>query len=152
MTKALSIEQCSKRTHTDNAQSDFDGTIFLQDTGHVLVDHLGCGAAYRNKLEEQFKTGERTFRDISDDMWGSLTIPFGDGFDIMEKNLELDPGFREFHQYCVREGFPFNVISAGLKPVLQRTLDLFLGEKEVMRLPFPFPNQTTQHPNSLNSR
>ncbi|KAJ5158322.1 uncharacterized protein N7500_007973 [Penicillium coprophilum] len=80
--------------------SDFDGTIFLQDTGHVLVDHLGCGAAYRNKLEEQFKSGERTFRDISDDMWGSLTIPFGDGFEIMEKNLELDPGFREFHQYC----------------------------------------------------
>ncbi|KAJ5950568.1 uncharacterized protein N7479_008981 [Penicillium vulpinum] len=110
--------------------SDFDGTIFLQDTGHVLVDNLGCGAAYRQKLEEQFKTGERTFREISDDMWGSLTIPFGDGFDIMEKTLELDPGFREFHQYCVAEGFPFNVISAGLKPVLQRTLDLFLGEEE----------------------
>ncbi|KAJ5257507.1 hypothetical protein N7524_009063 [Penicillium chrysogenum] len=110
--------------------SDFDGTIFLQDTGHVLVDHLGCGAAYREKLEEQFKSGERTFRDISDDMWGSLSIPFGDGFDIMEKNLKMDPGFREFHQYCVREGFPFNVISAGLKPVLQRTLNMFLGEKE----------------------
>lgn len=150
MTEALSIEQCTKRTHTDNAQSDFDGTIFLQDTGHVLVDALGCGAAYRNKLEEQFKTGERTFRDISDDMWGSLTIPFGDGFDIMEKTLELDPGFREFHQYCVREGFPFNVISAGLKPVLQRTLDLFLGEQEVTRiplspLPFPSPPNDTQN-------
>lgn len=65
-------------------------------------------------------------------MWGSLSIPFGDGFDIMEKNLQMDPGFQEFHQYCVREGFPFNVISAGLKPVLQRTLDIFLGEKEVM--------------------
>jgi Uncharacterized conserved protein, possibly involved in methylthioadenosine recycling len=64
-------------------------------------------------------------------MWGSLSIPFGDGFDIMEKTLQMDPGFREFHQYCVREGFPFNVISAGLKPVLQRTLDIFLGEKEV---------------------
>jgi 2-hydroxy-3-keto-5-methylthiopentenyl-1-phosphate phosphatase len=64
-------------------------------------------------------------------MWGSLSIPFGDGFDIMEKNLKMDPGFREFHQYCVREGFPFNVISAGLKPVLQRTLNMFLGEKEV---------------------
>ncbi|KAJ5188367.1 hypothetical protein N7491_004692 [Penicillium cf. griseofulvum] len=110
--------------------SDFDGTIFLQDTGHVLVDNLGCGAAYRNKLELQFKTGERTFREISDDMWGSLTIPFGDGFELMEKHLELDSGFREFHQYCVAEGFPFNVISAGLKPVLQRTLDLFLGAEE----------------------
>jgi 2-hydroxy-3-keto-5-methylthiopentenyl-1-phosphate phosphatase len=64
-------------------------------------------------------------------MWGSLTIPFGDGFELMEKHLKLDPGFREFHQYCVAEGFPFNVISAGLKPVLQRTLDLFLGAEEV---------------------
>ncbi|KAJ5940963.1 hypothetical protein N7516_001131 [Penicillium verrucosum] len=124
------------KVNTDNQKrkiiifSDFDGTIFLQDTGHVLVDNLGCGAAYRNKLEEQFETGKRSFRDISDDMWGSLSIPFGDGFDLMEKNLQIDPGFQEFHQYCVREGFPFNVISAGLKPVLQRTLDIFLGEKE----------------------
>ncbi|KAJ5135420.1 uncharacterized protein N7515_004698 [Penicillium bovifimosum] len=110
--------------------SDFDGTIFLQDTGHVLVDNLGCGAAYREKLEEQFKSGSRTFRDISEDMWSSLTIPFGDGFDIMEKTLSLDAGFREFHAYCQRNNFPFNIISAGLKPVLQRTLDLFLGAEE----------------------
>lgn len=76
-------------------------------------------------------------------MWGSLSIPFGDGFDLMEKKLQIDPGFQEFHQYCVREGFPFNVISAGLKPILQRTLDIFLGEKEVSAsishnvLPYP---------------
>lgn len=106
----------------------------MQDTGHVLVDALGGGAAYRNKLEEQFKSGERTFRDISDDMWGSLNIPFGDGFDLMAKTLEIDPGFQEFHQYCLKEGFPFNIISAGLKPVLQRTLDIFLGD-EVWQLP-----------------
>jgi 2-hydroxy-3-keto-5-methylthiopentenyl-1-phosphate phosphatase len=101
----------------------------MQDTGHVLVDSLGGGAAYRNMLEEQFKRGERTFREISDDMWGSLSIPFGDGFDIMKETLKIDPGFREFHQYCLKEGFPFNVISAGLKPVLQRTLDIFLGDE-----------------------
>jgi 2-hydroxy-3-keto-5-methylthiopentenyl-1-phosphate phosphatase len=77
-------------------------------------------------------------------MWGSLSIPFGDGFDIMEKNLKMDPGFREFHQYCVREGFPFNVISAGLKPVLQRTLNMFLGEKEVCFL------RKNYHPNHLS--
>lgn len=101
----------------------------MQDTGHVLVDALGGGEAYRNKLEAQFKSGERTFRDISDDMWGSLNIHFGDGFDLMAETLELDPGFKEFHQYCLEEGFPFNIISAGLKPVLQRTLDIFLGDK-----------------------
>lgn len=101
----------------------------MQDTGHVLVDYYGCGAAYRNGLEEQHKSGERTFRDISEEMWGSLTIPFDDGFAVMEKALEIDPGFREFHEFCVDNGFPFNVISAGLKPVLQRVLTAFLGEQ-----------------------
>lgn len=110
---------------------DFDGTIFMQDTGHILFDNHGCGAEARNKLDEQIKSGERSFRDVSEEMWGSLHIPFDDGFTVMEKTLEIDPGFREFHQYCVDNGFPFHVISAGLKPVLRRVLDTFLGAQEV---------------------
>lgn len=107
----------------------------MQDTGHVLVDAYGCGAEGRNRLEEQFKSGERTFRDISEDMWGSMTIPFDDELALMVKNgLEIDPGFAEFHQYCLDNGFPFNVISAGLKPVLKRVLDSFLGERVSMLL------------------
>jgi 2-hydroxy-3-keto-5-methylthiopentenyl-1-phosphate phosphatase len=51
----------------------------------------------------------------------------------MEKSIEMDPGFKEFHQYCQANGFPFNVISAGLKPILRRVLDMTLGEKEVRR-------------------
>ncbi|KAJ5082482.1 Pdp3-interacting factor 1 [Penicillium argentinense] len=110
--------------------SDFDGTICMQDTGHILVDAHGCGAIAREKLEEQMKSGSRTFRDVSEEMWASLHVPFDDGFVLMEKSIEIDPGFKEFHQYCVENGFPFNVISAGLKPILRRVLDTFLGEKE----------------------
>lgn len=103
----------------------------MQDTGHILFDNYGCGEEARNKLDEQIKSGERSFREVSEEMWGSLDVPFDDGFVVMEKTLEIDPGFREFHQYCIENGFPFNVISAGLKPVLRRVLDTFLGEKEV---------------------
>ncbi|CAL5871733.1 uncharacterized protein PFLUO_LOCUS5986 [Penicillium psychrofluorescens] len=110
-----------------NIFSDFDGTISMQDTGHILFDTYGCGTEARNKLDEQIKSGERSFREASEEMWGSLHIPFDDGFKVMEKTLEMDPGFREFHQYCVDNGFPFHVISAGLKPVLRRVLDSFLG-------------------------
>ncbi|KAJ5091556.1 Pdp3-interacting factor 1 [Penicillium alfredii] len=110
--------------------SDFDGTICMQDTGHVLVDNHGCGATYRGKLEEQIKSGERSFREVSDEMWGSLSIPFDDGFVVMDQTIQMDPHFREFHQYCVANGFPFNVISAGLKPVLRRVLDTYLGTQE----------------------
>ncbi|KAI2779632.1 HAD-like domain-containing protein [Daldinia loculata] len=109
--------------------SDFDGTIFMQDTGHVLFDNHGCDSTRREMLDEQIKTGERSFRDVSEEMWGSLNVPFEDGFQVMEKSLEIDPDFQSFHQYCLKNNIPFNVISAGLKPILRRVLDTFLGEE-----------------------
>ncbi|CEN61257.1 Putative 2,3-diketo-5-methylthio-1-phosphopentane phosphatase [Aspergillus calidoustus] len=109
--------------------SDFDGTIFMQDTGHVLFDNLGCGEARRKILDEQIKSGERSFREVSEEMWDSLRVPFEDGFELLEKELEIDPGFREFHQFCVDNDIDFNVISAGLKPILSRVLNSFLGEE-----------------------
>ncbi|OIW28850.1 2,3-diketo-5-methylthio-1-phosphopentane phosphatase [Coniochaeta ligniaria NRRL 30616] len=109
--------------------SDFDGTIFMQDTGHILFDRHGCGSKKRELLDEQIKTGERSFREVSEEMWGSLNVPFDDGFEVMKEELELDVHFRDFHDYCVKNDIPFNVISAGLKPVLRRVLDTFLGEE-----------------------
>ncbi|KKK26894.1 2,3-diketo-5-methylthio-1-phosphopentane phosphatase [Aspergillus rambellii] len=114
--------------------SDFDGTIFLQDTGHVLFDNLGCGSAHRQLLDEQIKSGERSFRDVSEEMWGSLHTPFENGFEVLEKALEIDPGFQEFHQFCIKNNITFNVISAGLKPVLSRVLENFLGEEEASHI------------------
>ncbi|KAM3074253.1 hypothetical protein ACMFMG_002928 [Clarireedia jacksonii] len=114
--------------------SDFDGTIFMQDTGHVLFDAHGCGEERRLILDEQIKTGERSFREVSEEMWGSLRVPFEDGFSVMEKTLEIDPDFQKFHRFCIDNNIPFNVISAGLKPVLRRVLDKFLGEEESKRI------------------
>ncbi|PSS20637.1 hypothetical protein M430DRAFT_139321 [Amorphotheca resinae ATCC 22711] len=114
--------------------SDFDGTIFMQDTGHILFDAHGCGSARRNILDEQIKSGERSFRDVSEEMWGSLNIPFEDGFEVMEQTLEIDPDFQHFHKFCVDNNIPFNVISAGLKPILRRVLDTFLGEEQAKHI------------------
>lgn len=110
--------------------SDFDGTIFMQDTGHILFDAHGCGAERREILDEQIKTGERSFKEVSEEMWGSLNVPFDDGFEVMKGALEIDPDFRVFHDFCINNNIPFNVISAGLKPILRRVLDEFLGKKQ----------------------
>ncbi|KAI5793093.1 HAD-like domain-containing protein [Geopyxis carbonaria] len=110
--------------------SDFDGTIFMQDTGHILFDAHGCGVERREILDEQIKTGERSFREVSEEMWGSLNVPFDNAFDVMKGALEIDPDFREFHDWCIKNNIPFNVISAGLKPILRRVLDEFLGKKQ----------------------
>ncbi|CZT41710.1 probable 2,3-diketo-5-methylthio-1-phosphopentane phosphatase, putative [Rhynchosporium secalis] len=114
--------------------SDFDGTIFMQDTGHILFDAHGCGPTHRNILDEQIKTGERSFREVSEEMWGSLNVPFDDGFTVMKDTLEIDPDFRSFHEYCIAHCIPFNVISAGLKPILKRVLEEFLGEEQASHI------------------
>jgi len=110
--------------------SDFDGTIFMQDTGHILFDAHGCGAKRREELDEEIKNGTRSFREVSEEMWGSLNVPFEDGFDVMKGALDIDPAFLEFHAFCVKNNIPFNVISAGLKPILRRVLDEFLGKEQ----------------------
>jgi 2,3-diketo-5-methylthio-1-phosphopentane phosphatase len=102
----------------------------MQDTGHILFDAHGCGSHRREVLDHQIKTGERSFREVSEEMWGSLNVPFEDGFEVMEKNLEIDPDFQAFHKFCIENKIPFNVISAGLKPILRKVLDTFLGEEE----------------------
>jgi 2,3-diketo-5-methylthio-1-phosphopentane phosphatase len=109
--------------------SDFDGTIFMQDTGHILFNNFGCGSERRKVLDQQIHNGERSFRDVSEEMWGSLNVPFEEGFEAMKHALEIDIDFETFHQFCIKNGIPFNVISAGLKPVLRRVLDHFLGEE-----------------------
>ncbi|KAK6069071.1 Pdp3-interacting factor 1-like protein 2 [Seiridium cupressi] len=123
--KAIAPEGSKKRKII--CFSDFDGTIFMQDTGHILFDNHGCGSNRREILDEQIKTGERSFRDVSEEMWGSLNVPFDDGFEVMEKNLEIDRDFQTFHKWCLANNVPFNVISAGLKPILRKVLDTFLG-------------------------
>lgn len=108
--------------------SDFDGTIFLQDTGHILFDNHGCGKAKREELDGMIGSGERSFRSASEEMWGSLHVTLDDGFDTLKKHLVLDPGFRAFFNYVLQYNIPFNVISAGLKPLLRYVLNEFLGE------------------------
>lgn len=60
-------------------------------------------------------------------MWGSLHVGFDDGFEVMREKLVFDPDFRDFHTFCVKNKIPFNVISAGLKPLLKAVLDNHLG-------------------------
>lgn len=77
----------------------------MQDTGHVLFDNFGCGSKRRQVLDEQIKNGERSFRDVSEEMWGSLNIPFDDGFEVMQDSLDIDPDFRAFHA-CKHDSSP----------------------------------------------
>ena len=47
----------------------------------------------------------------------------------MNTALDIDPAFRTFNEFCVNNKIPFNVISAGLKPVLRKVLDHYIGSE-----------------------
>ena len=102
----------------------------LGDTGHVLFDAHGCGEDRRKELDAAIHSGELSFRDASERMWGSVNVSFNDGFGVMKERLEIDPDFEEFHKFCLMRHIPFNIISAGVKPVLRRVLDEFIGEQQ----------------------
>lgn len=66
---------------------DFDGTIFLQDTGHVLFDSHGCGTETRKMLSRQIKSGERPFKEVFAEMWGSLNVNFHASLGAVQQSL-----------------------------------------------------------------
>ena len=80
-----------------NSISDFDGTIFIQDTGHQLFDNFGCGPDQRAVLAKQLESGERSFREISDELYSSLNDPIYECFQYMKTSLDIDPDIQRFH-------------------------------------------------------
>lgn len=113
---------------------DFDGTIFLQDTGHILFDNFGCGKEKREELDRKITTHEMSFRAASEEMWSSLNVTLEDGVAKMTDVLVMDKDFAEFFNYTLKTEIPFNVISAGLKPLLRQALNKFLGEEKSAKI------------------
>jgi len=62
----------------------------MQDTGHTLFSNFGCGAECRQLLAKQMETGERTFREVSDELYSSLDVPFDDDFEVVKTALDID--------------------------------------------------------------
>lgn len=110
--------------------SDFDGTIFMQDTGHVLFDKFGCGKEQREYLDGAISSGELTFRKASEIMWSSLNVTLEDATKQLKESLVMDKDFMPFFDFTLKHNIPFNVISAGLKPLLRSALDQFIGSEK----------------------
>ncbi|KAI9888299.1 MAG: hypothetical protein M1814_000752 [Vezdaea aestivalis] len=115
--------------------SDFDGTMFLQDTGHILFDTYGCGPERRKVLSGGIRSGRAPFRESQDQMWGSLNVSFETGFELMCTRLLIDPGFLDFYDFCGDNCIPFNVMSSGMEPILRRVMEIYLGKAEASTLP-----------------
>ncbi len=114
--------------------SDFDGTMFMQDTGHVLVDSHGCGMESRKKLTDAIEEGEVSFKKGSEEMWSTLHISPKEAAEVLGNTMIIDEKFEQFFEFTQRKNINFTVISAGLKPILRTVLDEFLGKEDSAKI------------------
>ena len=48
----------------------------MQDSGYQLFTNFGCGPEQLKVLAEELESGSRSFKDVSNDMYDSLDVPF----------------------------------------------------------------------------
>jgi 2,3-diketo-5-methylthio-1-phosphopentane phosphatase len=111
--------------------TDFDGTITLQDSNDFLTDNLGFGVELRRKGNKDTLSGARTFRETFQEMMDSVHTPFDVCVRTLLENVQLDPKFKEFHQWCRANNVPIVVLSGGMQPIIRALLGHLVGEVEV---------------------
>lgn len=128
--------------------SDWDGTITTRDSNDYMTDELGFGREKRRVLNLATLTGEATFRDAFREMLESV-VANGHTFDEckeeLKKNIELDPGFKEFYQYCHATDIPVVIISSGMAPLIRAVLSNLIGEEDSSKIEI-VSNEVIVHP------
>ncbi|KAI8084521.1 HAD-like domain-containing protein [Halteromyces radiatus] len=110
--------------------TDFDGTLSLDDTGLILIDdHRSMGPERRRAIEHDILDGRITYKAGLQAMWDSVHISWDEAWSEYLDHCKIDPGFPAFNDYCIEHNFPVTIISSGLKPLLDRIMTNFLGEK-----------------------
>lgn len=131
--------------------TDFDGTITLQDTNDFITDNYGMGEPKRASIMQEILKEKVTFRDGFQDMLDTWNMPFPQTLDILSKNIQLDPHFKDFMTWAKSNDVPVIVLSSGMIPVIRMLLKQLVGEELVNELEI-IANETRKIPprNSLD--
>jgi len=108
--------------------TDFDGTITLQDTNDYITDHHGFGAEQRQAGNQRILDGTLSFSHMFQKMIDSWQVSLTEMISILEKNIKLDPHFRNFVLWAKEHDVPIIVLSSGMVPVIAALLKKLLGE------------------------
>nr|AAM03453.1 putative 3-phosphoserine phosphatase [Tuber borchii] len=107
--------------------TDFDGTITLKDSNDYLTDNIGYGPEKRREGNIDILENRVKFRDAFKEMLDSVKKPFPECIEILRKNIKLDPGFKDFYDWCLSEKIPVIVLSSGMEPIIRALLTDLVG-------------------------
>lgn len=114
--------------------TDWDGTVTLQDSNDYLTENLGFGRPRRLEINDEILAGTKSFKDGFDEMLQSIPTPFPECVDYLLKNVQLDPGFKDFYRWAEAKGIPVVVVSSGMKPIIHALLTNLVGEEAVKNI------------------
>lgn len=103
---------------------DFDGTITTRDTIVYLTEKHGAGAGYRKEMLEAIKSGRLSVFDVIRQELQTVKLSWEEAQRSLSRNIEIDPTFPGFVNWCRRNSLSLHVVSSGLEP----TVRLFVGD------------------------
>lgn len=110
--------------------SDFDGTITEQDTLIFLTTHLGGGSELVAAIGRLLREGQLSLREGIAAEMRSIRAPFAAAEKLLREQVQLDPHFKAFAQWCHTQALPLTILSAGF----QQNIELFLPRDEFPQL------------------
>jgi len=121
-------------------QSDFDGTITVDDISFLILDKYARGD-WRAVLED-YKSGRITVGQFNTRAFRLVNEEKAVLEDYVIKNYRIRTGFTRLVDYCRQKGICFVVVSNGLDFYIRAILaDLNMGEIEVYSASSEFGNE-----------
>lgn len=102
---------------------DFDGTITNRDSIVFLTEEYGRGPEFRRQVVDAIREGEITVFEAIRRELETVKLTWPQARRVLLENIQVDPTFPRFADWCGRRGWPLAVVSSGLEPVVS----LFVG-------------------------
>jgi len=114
--------------------SDWDGTITDRDSNDCVIDGLGFGYEKRRALNLEVLAGRMSFRDSFAEMLDSVNVSFDELKAYVQKHVGMDPGFKDFYEWCLSKDIPVIIVSSGMEPNILALLATLLTPAEAEQI------------------
>lgn len=101
---------------------DFDGTITNRDSIVLLTEHFGGGPRLRSNVLKLIQSGRITVFEAIQRELKTVRVDWETARSFLDAEIVVDPTFADFVKWCGQHRIPLQVVSSGLRPVVDHFL------------------------------
>lgn len=118
---AIGIMVASVAVERLSIACDFDGTITVHDTLHLIVEAFGAPGVWA-AIEPRLLSGRISVEQAMQEQFAQVRATPDEVHALVIANAGLRPGFREFLKWTREHGHRLVVLSSGFRGVIERLL------------------------------